>query len=79
MKFKINESVYYPTGPNNIPKHGVIIGKGRYDNIYTIQTDDGEMISIRTDDKYDKWLKSINMQRRKKKSLPPTRNKLSKK
>lgn len=70
MKFKINDKVLYPIGPNNIPKEGTVVGKGRYENIYTIKTDKGELISLRVDDKYDNWLESITMERSKKKSQP---------
>jgi len=70
MKFKINDIILYPIGPNYIPKQGVVVGKGRYDNIYIIKTDNGDLISLRVDDKYNTWLKSINMQRSKKKSGP---------
>lgn len=68
MKYKINDTIFYPVGPNNIPKQGTIIGKGRYENIYTVKTEKGDLISIRLDDKYDTWLESITMQRSKKRS-----------
>jgi hypothetical protein len=70
MKFKINDTILYPVGPDYIPRQGTVVGKGRYENIYTIKTDKGELISLRADDKYDKWLESINMSRSKRKSNP---------
>jgi hypothetical protein len=79
MKFKVNDIIFYPVGPNYIPKQGTIVGRGRYENIYIIKTDNGDLISIRVDDQYNKWLKSINMNRSKNKSQPKPKRKIVKK
>jgi hypothetical protein len=73
MKFKTNDKVLYPIGPNNIPKEGTIVGKGRYENLYIIKTANGDLTSLRADDTYDKWLESITMKRSKKKSQSTNR------
>lgn len=79
MKFKINDTIFYPIGPNYIPKQGTIVGKGRYENTYIIKTDNGDLISIRVDDQYNRWLTSINTSRSKKKSQPKPKRDISKK
>jgi hypothetical protein len=55
VKYKIGETILYPLNSGEV-KTGTIVGKGRYENLYVIETDKGTLLELRLDQKYEDWL-----------------------